>query len=127
MDDLDFKKKPSRPSGRKKKRAVAKDAFAQASKRAREKRKKKDDAVLEENKALKRERADFVRMISELSETVESLRAEGNPNALLENELLRKQLKEHESFLNGMFDIAHGPESALPTDEHTKLDLLKQG
>jgi hypothetical protein len=102
----------------------ARTKVAQASKNAREKRKKEMETLVEENQRLREERERFLQHIEMLQEKVIEMREkEGDIDLQLENELLKAQLSEHTMFVNGLLRMAGG----VPTTEAEKKQLYRQG
>lgn len=102
----------------------SKSKVAQASKNARERRKKEFETLMEENQKLREEREKYLLRIEHLQlKVVEMREDEGDIDLQLENELLKAQLSEHSLFVNGLIKMSDG----VPTSALEKKQLYRQG
>ncbi|GBG23976.1 Hypothetical Protein FCC1311_001952 [Hondaea fermentalgiana] len=98
-------------------------AVAKASKTARQKKKREMADLLEENKRLRIERAEFLAEIEELVAKVQEMREGGDIDTHIENELLKAQLAEYKKFISALQHMAAG----IPTNDVTKRKLYEKG
>mmetsp|Transcript_18885 Transcript_18885/g.32834 ORF Transcript_18885/g.32834 Transcript_18885/m.32834 type:complete len:417 (+) Transcript_18885:112-1362(+) len=98
-------------------------AVAKASKTARQKKKREMAVLLEENKRLHAERAEFLQKIEDLVAKVQEMREGGDIDTHIENELLKAQLEEYKTFVGALQRMATG----IPTNDDTKRRLYKKG
>lgn len=100
-----------------------KSSVAESSRLARQKRKQEVSGLVEENKKLRQERAEFIARIEKLTAAIQELREKGDIDVHLENELLKAQLEEHSLFVVALRQMANG----IPTSETAKNRIYKKG
>jgi len=99
-------------------------SVAAISKRQRDKKRKELEDLKVENSILKDERERFLAKIDDLTCRVQEMREkDGEVDLQVENELLKAQLEEHRSFVQGLMRMASG----VPSTADEKRRLYSQG
>ena len=95
---------------------------AERCRKHRERKRLAEKKVYEDNKNLKRERAELLHSIAQLEYEAQALRGQGYVNISLENELLKKEIKRHRGYIERFADIAK--EAMEETAEEEKKRLM---
>lgn len=95
---------------------------AERCRKHRERKKLAEQKVYEDNKNLKRERAELLHTIAQLEFEAQALRGQGYVNISLENELLKNEIKRHRGYIERIANITK--EAVQETAEVEKKRLM---